>query len=527
MSLTEEYAKKLKYPIKKVTITRFDRGEAPGVESEGTDHEPQLISCDIDFNFGQSAATCTLEILSPINEETGEYVTFKAMDRVVVKQGYNVGGTLTPTFVGFVDSTTFVNPPRTQILRCRDVLKLALNKYYIEADKKVYSASTHSAAERQAEAIVSDFLCESGIPSGFQQLDISHITIASYEDAEFVYEYAMDAINRICDLIRFRVWADPTGVVRFRYISEYAAANAALSYRSAEVVFSGAWWDTHEDEEGVFVELQQGNLLNVIEASIDDEDLRNWVTVVSSYDENLATTIYGDSDYVPDPPRFRKAEVRSYGYDTQELIDWAASVMYSGLNRLQYSAEVEIEGDPRVKIAQTIEIIDEWTTGSGIKYFLYGYSSRHDSHGYVQSLQLVGGAGEGAPPAANQSPVAMFTYQVARETLNGVDWYLVSVDGSPSYDLDGNLSIPSGYMWTVSGFALRYGIHQLYAVSDDPLAITLTVTDDGSPPLSDEITHNIDFTRGDTKVRAIYLASGNTVQSTTSGGKAWKSRTLY
>jgi hypothetical protein len=73
----------------------------------------------------------------------------------------------------------------------------------------------------------------------------------------------------------------------------------------------------------------------------------------------LISTTYGESNYVPDPPRYRRAEINSSLIDTQEMADWISEVVYFDLARLNGSAKVTIEGNPDLRIGQTVRIIDD------------------------------------------------------------------------------------------------------------------------------------------------------------------------
>ena len=537
MSFETEYAKTVKIPIYDVTITRFDRGDAPGVDSRGTNHyDVQVLDSSVDFSFGQYCANCTLSIISPKSQITGYPVIFKPMDRVVVRQGYNKTSTFRNTFFGFVDRVTLTNPPNVQMLECRDIIKLAVNQYIIEADEYVYWAETddqgrggQSSGDRQVEAIIGDFLEDSGIPTNYHNLDTTNITIGSNSKASFVYETALDAINRLCNTIQYRLWADPTGRVQLRDIRPYASITPKVTYYSSTYEYNNAWWDTNLDKEGEFVETQKGNLLNVIDASVSDESLRNWVTVIGYRGEEALThTIVGDSVYIADPPRYRKAEVRSDLLDTIDMVVTIASAVYNDLNRLEYIATAEIEGDPRAQPGSTIRIVDPNTTGDGINYFLYGYNSRHFAGGWVESLDLLGGTGgPGAPPSSNQSPIAMFMATTEGETYAGEVWSIVTVDGSGSYDFDGELA-DADFVWTALGFSTRYGKQQTFVTTGiDSLTITLTVTDGGTPPLSKSVTQIVPLTSEDSILRAIYIASIDTVKCSTNGGETWNSMVLF
>ena len=86
MGIAEEYAKRVKTPIIKVTVTKFFEGQLPGVEAIGDNYYPEVVSCDIAYGFDQGSTTCTLELKRPLDID-GNYVRFAPMNRVKVEQG--------------------------------------------------------------------------------------------------------------------------------------------------------------------------------------------------------------------------------------------------------------------------------------------------------------------------------------------------------------------------------------------------------------------------------------------------------
>ncbi len=533
MGLAEEYAKRVKKPLLKLTVTRFT--DTPSVDAEGTDYYPEVIDIDNNHGYDQASATCSLVIKSPL-DINGDYVRFQPMDRVEVKQGWNKTSTNRITFFGFIDTVEFSNPPKLQRLECRDILKLAQDNYLIHSNRKVYSQSPsttefddegnpmggQSAENRTVQAIISTFLTDSGIPVSRQNLDFiaypesGSLVVGNHAEAVFVYESAMDSINRVCDLIGWRIWANPVGQVQCREVRPVASSTAALTYKSQEEIY---------DEDAGFVVVTSGNLATV-ESRMDD-DLRNWITVIG-YD-GLTTTVAGESEYISSPPTYRRTEVRSYLLDTQAMVQAVAERIYSDINRLRYTARATIEGDPRLEIGQTIQLNDSYATISGTNYFLNGYSSRMGAGEYLTDLTLVGGIGTGSNPIGNVSPVALFNYEVQREVLASGTWNDVFVDASESYDPDGDIADLS-YLWVCSGYANATGIRHDYFVSGEipSMVVNLTVTDSGSPPLSNTTSWLILTTPGNSiKWKAIFVASGSSVWTTPDGGETWVEKTLY
>ena len=537
MSVTE-YEKRVKTPIITVEIIKHDG--KPSVEPVGMRYYPEVISCNTSYGFDQGSASCTLTIKTPISD--GQYVIFEPMNRIRVTQGWNKTSTLKTTFFGFIDRVEMSNPPKQMTLECRDILKLAENNYFINSNRKVYFTEVaedepdpnnpggymggQSVANRQAQVIITELLTESGIPSSRLNLDFVEypaegaIIIGNHAKAVFCYESALDAVNRICDLLGYRLWADENGCVQCREVRPFASETAAMTYTSQTETLNA---------DGTWTVVLEGNLIS-IESSVDD-DLRNWIEVISSHDENVSATVAGPSNYITSPPDYRRSEIRSFLLDTHELARAVAERVYLDLNRLRYTARAVIEGDQRVKIGRTVEIYDSYATQGLIKYFVYDFSSDFSSGNWTMTLGLTGGSGPGSLPISNISPVAMFTYRVEREELaSGQALIEVFVDASDSYDPDGPDDSLT-YSWYCEGHDVGTNVTNSYVLTSSVpyLRVTLTVTDSGTPPLSNSITIDIPTTaaHGLVEVRAFYVASGTSVYVSEDGGKTWKETELY
>jgi len=539
MGIAEEYAKRVKTPIIKVTVTKFFEGQTPGVEAVGTDYYPEVISCNITYGFDQASTTCTLEFKTPL-DLYGDYVRFDPMNRIKVEQGWNVPSTYRISFFGFIDKVEYANPPKTVRLECRDILKLAQDNYYINSNRKVYSSVVteseldgdgnpmggQSVTDRQAQEIITDFMVESGIPSGYLHLDFieypasGSIIIGNNAIAVFVYESSIDACTRITDLIGYRLWADKGGHVQSREVRPIGSSTPAQTYRSQEETYDGA---------GVWTITQSGTLLSLSVSR--EDDLRNWVTVYGY--NGISTTIAGDSDYVADPPRYRRTEIRSYLLDTPELLFAVASGIYNDLNRLRYTARVTIEGDPRLEIGQTIRLYDPYTMTDTIDYFLYDFTSSLKAGLWTMDLNLVGGTGdgtEGSPSIGNVSPVAMFyeSWKEIEYLADGSVIFEVTVDATPSYDPSGPLD-ELIYLWTCSGYDDAHDTVNTYVVEEGGVIyVTLTVTDQGDPPLSDSVALSVNLSASvGVKQRTIFAASDKYIYSSSNGGETWAEQELW
>lgn len=478
MSIATEYMQRVKNPRITTTITTFEDGTKPSVDPPwyGTswDYYPETISCNLGFGYDQGCATCSLTIKTPYDGE-GNPIIFKPMDKVVIRQGWTNVNDMMITFFGFIDGVSLTDFPKMQTLKCRDILKLTNNYYFVYSNRVCYYYTDYedtdgtifpgkSESDRYAEKIIQDLLLDSGVPLTRQDLEPAiyyvngtpvRLVIGNHKVFMIEYRSAMDAINAICELVGYRIWATSDGIVKLRWTSPYASENASLSY-------------SYEPST------TKGHLLNVTSKK-SDTALRNRIEVrgYTPDDGNQITaTKYADSIYVPTPPQWRRAEVASDFIDTQGLATWTASSVFNDLNRLAYTASADIEGDPRLQIGQTVEIIDDFAVDDGMKYFLYDYSSSMSVAAYRHSLGLVGGIGSGSEANVTVPPIACFGYEFDEGSLT------ILCNANISYDPDGSIS---GYLWVAIGYANGSGITQDYVISDPSgvtsLVVTLTVTD--------------------------------------------------
>lgn len=550
LELDSEYKKQVKSPIIRVTV-RKTYGSLTIEPVYFNIFYPNAIDCNISKSYDQTIATCDITMIVT-KDNGGNDVIFAPMDNVIVEQGWNKTGTFIRTFYGFVDTVKLNNFPKTQILSCTDVLKLANINFYTEDNYKSYwNSSEEDDHSEYGEVVISEFLSDSGIPITNQDLDVMVISGASEgarvviggdatsdQPLEFKNVTALEAINNICSIAGYHIWATDDGMVRLRYVRPFASNEAALVYRRKVDVYD----DSNEEfDVGAYYFDEGGNLLDY-EGNTTDVTLRNWIDVkgyVFPDGDQITATVLGNSDYIPSGVDYRRAEVDNYLIDTNSMAQWYAQLVYNDLNRLRYFSKAAIEGDPRVRIGQTIEIQDgdltAWVDASGvaydgIKYFLYDYSSSHDVYGYKTRLGLVGGVGLDSPPFDNMSPVAIFDYSVDYEYLLASGTFIICLSAKDSYDPDGKFSDLS-FEWVISGYDTASGVSTTYQITDyaSSINVTLIVYDSGVPTvLSDSLTKTINLTLPtNISSNVIYVASGKKIYVALDGGETWSSTVLY
>jgi len=400
----------------------------------------KVESVQIESDFDRSSASATVTCAAKRNVQPN--------DEIVIEQGYD--GYMRRTFTGYVDDVDREAFPNKFVIAARDVLKRAIDNYLVEEIE--YDSV-------QAEDIVKDLLEKSGIYN--YSLDTTNFTVGDVNPAKFSLISAMDAIKAIADLIGWRVWATKGGTVKF-----------AKVYPKPSTEYK--WLYTKDPTFG-----SQSGIIRVTR-SFTDINLRNWVEVWGWTNPITGETIEAvrsaDSPFVPSPPRYRKCVVSSEIIDTQSMADWIAERILNDLNCLLERGDVEIQGNPKLNVGDTIRITEDWTDqSSGVNYFIYGFSSRMDGSGnYSMTLQVRGG--KLAPPYPGGQP------PVADLVISQIGWgdptWVVYADASGSYDPDGTIVSYDIDWGDATAHATTVRANHIYAGAvGTQYTITLTVTD--------------------------------------------------
>jgi hypothetical protein len=544
-SITSEMANQVKIPLIKATITKFADGVKPGVKTGGTKYIVDVLNFSCTFGYDQGSATATLTIRSPFDDDGVSYTYFEPFNRIEVQIGYNNYESCGTVFLGFIDTIDLNTKDKTQTMTCRDIVKLALDNYLTTVNRKLYCSSTiydedtymggQPPEERTIQAIMTDLLVDSGIPEDWFYHDFAEypdtgcVVFGNINSLKFKFISAFDACRQLADELGEHLWADPWGRIRCKLITPVAANTPAISYSVQREVY-----DPIKDD---YIITNDGQIVD-IDAKVSDEYLRNYIRVYGY--NSMYHDFVGASDFIPEPPTYYRAEVSDPNLDTYELIDAVGTRMLNELNRIRYTADVTIEGDPRLEIGMTIGIADDFSFGTETdplfriyhptdirarNYFLYGYTHNFTPGNFRTTMNLVGGIGVGSEAVSNVSPTAIFTYSRELEHILGSNIVDIKVDASKSYDSDGPVEDLT-YQWVCSGFEDVTGVSHTYVTEGSGyLVVTLTVTDKGLPiPLSSSITQAIPLSPTNEEqinYKSIYLANAGHVISSTNGGIDW------
>ena len=449
-----------------------------------------VTNINIDHSFDSACGSATIEVLDT-DADANAFVE--------IEQGYN--GYFARTFTGWVDVVEKSNTPGRMAIRCRDVLKWAVENFI--ADEIEYN-------QIQAQDLVQDLIVNRSGITGFTA-ETSNFTVADIVPAKFIYTSAYDAAKQVAELIRWRVWADATGTVHFEEVRDVPASDAFWSYSSGDRILK-------------------------ISYELSDEALRNYIKV-KGYGSDIWSDCYQESDYVPSPPTYRTAVLSSELIDTQEMADFVAQLMLDELNVNTETIQLEVPGNPLLQIGMTVAVNEVFTDQVNRNYFLYGISSRMSGDGsYRSTLTLKAGnrsnGGKKKRPVKNKGPVAVLSY---RQTIWGDPQPWCYADGSLSYSPSGLTITNYSFDWgdgspVTSGAVSRANHHYDYSLLGQTFIITLTVTDSlGQTGVTKKsITIGARSGPGRTQYRLLYVANMDQLEGyvTLNGGQTWETVTF-
>jgi len=445
-------------------------------------------SISIEAGYDQIAATATVITPRVYDIEAG----MNTQHIIEIEQGYN--GYYNRTFYGYVDSVDPETFPGRQVIKCRDVLKRALETFI--TDKLEYRNT-------RAEDIVKQVLKDH---AGLTDLDIEStgFTMGIQRPAEFQLQSVMDVVKHIADLLGYRVWATPDGVVHFRQVAVRPS--------------SSSFWDYVESPNKA-----AGNSGIVRARAVrSDKALRNRIVVRGQdADYNLIEVeAKADSPYVPTPPRYRSAVISSSVLDNADQCQQIADRVLNELNRISTTVDLEVVGNPLLQVGHTIGLQESFTGhASTTKYFLYQLRSTMDETGYRMNLTLL--TGTGATYHSCRSPAASFNL---KQVAWGDPTIVVYVDASASNPVASPTITQYRWDWGDGNTETRsgpYACHRYTLPQGSSVTITLTVTNGcGS---TGSMSKTITLGEGEYLYnRVIYVVGNNgSVWSSPDSGVTW------
>jgi len=299
---------------------------------------------DVMEDFDAATTRCTIETDDARGADVGDLLT--------VSFGLD---TATTKFHGYIKAITRDRLSARITMHLEDVLCRATEYWFVPEDlDNPWSRSNINAVD-----LVDDILNECGL--SLYDWDSCSFTFATGEkDVELSLTSAWDAIQWICEITGFSVYADTDGHVYFKNISPTP---------------SGSPVDTYTTGDG-------GNILS-LEYSRSDDLLRNKVVVFGR--PPIKAEASASSPYVPSG--FYKTAIISHEMiDTQAMAQATADLNLTRLNRLTEIARVKVIGGD-VHIRDTVRITEGFSGLSNEDFFVRSLTHSFDTGlGYVMQI---------------------------------------------------------------------------------------------------------------------------------------------
>lgn len=261
---------------------------------------------------------------------------------------------------GLVDSVTAERPPGLYRIEGRDILKKAVDYLIVVASMNpddFFNPRTQYG-HTSPIAIVGDILAKAGITDYSGSGGGGWTLGTEQEGTPFQLVMAWDAIQQVCSLGAWHVWATPSGAVRFACVTPTPSGGASHTLKAGDPA-GGA------------------NLVSIAYGN-SDEDIRNRVVAMGM--PGCAAEASAPSPYLP-TGYYKTAVVSSDLLGSSEMCQLSANANLSMLNRLTQKATFEGEGKHSVHIHDTVTVEESFCGAAG-DWFVYQVTHTIDDAGY-------------------------------------------------------------------------------------------------------------------------------------------------
>jgi hypothetical protein len=331
----------------------------------------------ITVSSSHNSSTATAQIVAPSK-------TVNIGDNITIDLGYV--GDYNRVFKGYVKNIVRQVPDDLYTIIAKDDLVRAID-FFIVPTNPDNSYKWHNI---KAEDLIHNILSLAGLtgtvntPAGGSSFTFA---TKSGNDVEVKLVGAYDFCKTIADLLAWQLWIDETGAIQFRnrkpYPMDGPPESLQVGYEADTSINSGN-------------PLTDATILNAVKNE-SDRDLRNRVVVHGSpgiYAESKSATSYNPltdtmENILPTTPtQFYKAmALVSSIIDNQGMADKSASYNLSLYNRLNVSAQFQVEGDSTF-LARKVITIDESKLGLTGNWYIYLAEHQWSREGYFTNLEL-------------------------------------------------------------------------------------------------------------------------------------------
>lgn len=319
----------------------------------------QTLDIEIGGDHADMGGVESLEVTSAYKQPCARFTmqvegvgSFGLNDNITITVGLD--NDTSEIFDGYIDSITTTRRPGIYEIIGRDILKRAIEHWIVTTDLE----NPWSRSNISAESLVGALLNEAGITA--YSGDVSNFTFGVSNPAEFQLVSVWDSIERICNIIAWRCYAE-AGTAYFKNLQPIPVGAATAYLRpGADGSITSAGYEKSTD------------------------NLRNKVVVFGRdgiYAEASAVSPYLPADF------YKTAIVSSELIDSQQMADDAADYNLALYNRLTEVARLDVIGDADILARKTVSA-QEWFTGISGKWFTYSCTHRVDENGFTTQLHL-------------------------------------------------------------------------------------------------------------------------------------------
>jgi hypothetical protein len=197
-------------------------------------------------------------------------------------------------------------------------------------------------------------------------------------------------------------------------------------------------------------------------------------------------------------------------------------------NRLVTQVDIRIDGDPQVQSGVTVQVEDPSYSAVTGRWFVEAVATTLAAGRFETQLTLLGGPQSGGQIIV--APFANFLYNVEQEIMGDRPWDIVTFDGSPSIDPDGQIV---SWTWSdnqtpplVSGTGQTITVRIDPSVVVPPWEVTLAVVDNDGGTDTLTLTIPYEATAADVWIPSIFTALGTTASATPDGGITWNHQVI-
>ena len=316
-----------------------------------------ITSCNVTMGHDMSSSTAVIE--------TNSIGPLAIGNEITVTMGYTETGTAT-LFKGYIKSIE-------RKVQGGDGYTITANDYMVRAvDYFIASADPNAPFTRHnvsAESLIQDLLALAGLTNYDYQA--TSFIIATVGDLTVNLTSDYDYCKMIGDLIAWHLWADTSGVCHFRNRKPYVMyGNSGQPGDVTDVPISYTLTDS---------------LATDITYGYSEKDLRNRIIV---YGLNCQATASAVSPYLPAGYYKTVVAGATLLLDTQSAVQKTADYNLALLNRLTYSLEVTVLGNPVLLAREVITVNSNKFGISNELWYIHDCQHNFSSSGYTTTLSL-------------------------------------------------------------------------------------------------------------------------------------------